>query len=74
MYHFKKLSKTSPIITGTFILTLASLTTRLIGFFYRMFLSANFGEEGMGIYQLTSPVLALSYAFCVAGFQTAISK
>lgn len=74
MYHFKKLSKTSPIITGTLILTLASLTTRLIGFFYRMFLSANFGEEGMGIYQLTSPVLALSYAFCIAGFQTAISK
>lgn len=66
--------KAGPIVTGTVILTLASLITRLIGFFYRMFLSANFGEEGMGIYQLTSPVLALSYAFCISGFQTAISK
>ncbi len=67
-------SKLSPIITGTAVLTLASLTTRLIGFFYRMFLSSQFGEEGMGIYQLTSPILALSYALCISGFQTAISK
>ena len=66
--------KLSPIITGTVVLTMASLITRLIGFFYRMFLSSRFGEEGMGIYQLTSPVLALSYALCVSGFQTAISK
>lgn len=72
---FSKLSnKLGPIITGTAILTLASLITRLIGFFYRMFLSANFGEEGMGVYQLTSPVLALSYALCISGFQTAVSK
>ncbi len=66
--------KLGPIITGTVILTLASLITRIIGFFYRMYLSSNFGEEGMGIYQLTSPVLALSYALCISGFQTAISK
>lgn len=72
---FCKLSKKlGPIVTGTAILTLASLITRLIGFFYRMFLSSNFGEESMGIYQLTSPVLALTYAFCISGFQTAISK
>lgn len=67
-------TKLSPIVTGTLILTLASFITRLIGFFYRMFLSSQFGEEGMGIYQLTSPVLALSYALCISGFQTAISK
>lgn len=66
--------KSNPIITGTVVLTIASLITRLIGFFYRMFLSTQFGEEGMGIYQLTSPVLALSYALCISGFQTAISK
>ncbi len=66
--------KISPIVSGAFILTIVSLITRLIGFFYRMFLSSQFGEEGMGVYQLTSPVLALSYALCIAGFQTAISK
>ena len=74
MIYSKLSQKFGPIITGTVILTFASLITRLIGFFYRMFLSANFGEEGMGIYQLTSPVLALSYALCISGFQTAISK
>lgn len=66
--------KAGPIVTGAAILTIASLITRIIGFFYRMFLSSNFGEEGMGIYQLTSPVLALTYALCISGFQTAISK
>lgn len=66
--------KVSPIISGTVILTVASLITRIIGFFYRMFLSSEFGEEGMGIYQLTSPILGLSFSLCVSGFQTAISK
>lgn len=33
-----------------------------------------FGAEGMGIYQLISPVLALSFSLTVAGMQTAISK
>lgn len=64
----------SPIIKGTVILTVASLITRLIGFFYRMFLSTQFGEENMGVYQLTSPIMALTYSLCISGFQTAISK
>ncbi len=66
--------KTTPLITGTIILTITGLTTRIIGFFYRIFLSKTFGEEGMGIYQLIAPVLALSFSFCVAGIQTSISK
>ena len=74
MTLFKLPKKCSPILTGAAILTIASVITRVIGFFYRMFLSSHYGEEGMGIYQLTSPVLALSYALCISGFQTAISK
>ncbi len=61
-------------MTGTAILTLTGLVSRLIGFFYRIFLSNVFGAEGMGIYQLISPVLALSYSLTVSGIQTAISK
>ena len=61
-------------IKGTLILTLTGLLSRVIGFFYRIYLSRLFGEEGMGIYQLLSPVLALSFALCAAGIQTAISK
>ena len=64
----------NPLVTGTVILTLTGLLSRFIGFFYRIFLSNLFGAEGMGIYQLISPVLALSFALTVSGIQTAISK
>lgn len=66
--------KKNPLITGTIILTVTGFASRFIGFFYRIFLSRVFGAEGMGIYQLTSPVLALTFALTVAGMQTAISK
>lgn len=66
--------KNNPLITGTIILTATGFASRFIGFFYRIFLSRLFGAEGMGIYQLISPVLALSFSVTVAGMQTAISK
>lgn len=68
------MSKRNTLIKGTFILTLTGLISRVIGFFYRIFLSHVFGEEGMGIYQLISPVMALSYSISCSGIQTAISK
>lgn len=64
----------NPLVTGTIILTVTGFVSRFIGFFYRIFLSRMFGAEGMGIYQLISPVLALSFSLTVAGMQTAISK
>lgn len=63
-----------PLIVGTFILTATGIVSRLIGFLYRIYLSRLFGEEGMGIYQLLSPVLSLSFSLTAAGYQTAISK
>lgn len=63
-----------PLVTGTVILTVTGLVSRFIGFFYRIFLSNVFGAEGMGLYQLISPVLALSFSLTVSGIQTAISK
>nr|WP_296481580.1 polysaccharide biosynthesis protein [uncultured Acetatifactor sp.] len=63
-----------PLIVGTFILTITGIISRLIGFLYRIYLSRLFGEEGMGIYQLLSPVLSLSFSLTAAGYQTAISK
>ena len=62
------------IIYGTLVLTGVSFLCRAIGFFYRMFISQTFGEAGMGIFQLTSPVMSLAYSLCCAGFQTAISR
>lgn len=68
------MKKSNPLITGTIILTLTGFVSRFIGFFYRIFLSRVFGAEGMGLYQLTSPVLALTFSITVSGMQTAISK
>lgn len=69
-----KAKQRHPLIVGTFILTATGAVSRLIGFFYRIYLSRLFGEEGMGIYQLLSPVLSLSFSLTAAGYQTAISK
>ena len=65
-----KHAKRHPLIFGTLILTITGLITRIIGFFYRIYLSRLFGEEGMGIYQLLSPALSLSFSLTAAGYQT----
>ena len=64
----------STLLTGTLFLTLAGILTRIIGFFYRIFLSRTIGAEGLGIYQLIAPVTAICFAFTAAGIQTSISK
>lgn len=69
-----KAKQRHPLIVGTFILTATGIVSRLIGFLYRIYLSRQFGEENMGIYQLLSPVLSLSFSLTAAGYQTAISK
>lgn len=66
--------KKSRILSGALLLTAAGVISRVIGFFYRIFLSRTFGAENIGIYQLIGPVMALSYSVSVAGFQTAISR
>jgi len=40
------------IIKGTFILAAAGFLTRILGFFYRIFLSNNIGALGMGLFQM----------------------
>lgn len=62
------------LITGTLLLTAAGVLTRIIGFFYRIFLSRLIGAEGLGIYQLISPVMSLGFAITAAGIQTSISR
>ena len=69
----QKLTK-HPLLAGGFILTLTGLISRLIGFFYRIYMSRIFGEEGMGVYQLIGPIMALAFSLTAAGFQTSISK
>lgn len=70
MLNFKK----NPIIYGTILLSFSGLICRGIGFFYRLFISRAFGEESMGIFQLTSPILMLAFSLTCGGTQTAISR
>ncbi|MDD6037866.1 MAG: polysaccharide biosynthesis protein [bacterium] len=66
--------KKHPLLSGTILLTITGLSSRVIGFFYRVFLSHTIGAIGLGIYQLVFPVFVLAFALCTAGIQTAISK
>lgn len=63
-----------PLIAGTMLLTLAGILSRVIGFFYRIFLSQRIGAEGMGIYQLTIPIYILTISLTSSAIQTAISR
>ena len=69
-FHMKKNS----IITGTLILTGASLITRLLGFGFRIYQSQIMGAEGMGLYQLLFPIYMLLWAASSAGIALAIAK
>ena len=62
------------LLRGTIILTLTGFLSRIIGFFYRIFLSQTIGAEGMGIYQLIFPIHSICFAVAVGGIQTAISR
>ncbi len=62
------------IIKGTLILTLAGFLTRIIGFFYKIFLSKELGAETMGVYQLIFPIYGICFTLYASGIQTSISK
>lgn len=68
------MSRKRAIIKGTFILTLTGFATRFMGFFYRVFLSHTFGEEGVGLYQLIFPIYALCFSLTSAGIEIALSR
>lgn len=56
------------------ILTSAGIVSRILGFFFRIFLSRNFGEESVGLYQLIFPLYVLCLSLSTAGLQTAVSR
>ena len=61
------------LFRGAAVLTAAGLITRIMGFFFRIFLSHAFGEENVGLYQLIFPVYALCLSVSTFGIQTAVS-
>lgn len=64
----------NPLIKGTLILTVGGLITRLIGFYYRVFLNDLIGARQIGIYQLVIPIYIVAISFCCQGFQAALTR
>lgn len=64
----------NPFLSGTILLTLAGFLTKIIGFFYKIFLARIFHEEGLGIIGLISPIMMLTHSLCAAGLQNAITR
>lgn len=64
----------NPLITGTLLMTCAGVVSRVIGFFYRIFLSRTIGAESLGLYQLMGPVFSMCFALTASSIQTSISR
>ena len=62
------------LLKGTLILTITGIITKLLGFYYRIFLSNVIGATGMGIYQMCLPILGLFAALSTSGIELSISK
>lgn len=62
------------LLTGTLLLTSAGLITRVLGFFYRIFLSRTIGAEGLGLFNMVHPIFGICFALCAGSIQTAISQ
>lgn len=47
---------------------------RILGFFYRIFMSRTIGAEGLGIYNMVHPIFSICFAVCAGSIQTALSQ
>ncbi|MCI9106383.1 MAG: oligosaccharide flippase family protein [Lachnospiraceae bacterium] len=66
--------KKRAFLTGTILLTGTGLSCRVLGFFYRIFLSRTIGAEGLGIYNMVHPIFGICFALCAGSIQTALSQ
>ena len=66
--------KKHTLITGTLLLTATGFITRVLGFFYRIFLSRTIGAEGLGLYNMVHPIYGICFGICAGSIQTAISR
>ncbi|WP_455057561.1 polysaccharide biosynthesis protein [Jutongia sp.] len=62
------------LLKGTLLLTITGFITRILGFFYRIYLADLLGAHYLGIYQLIFPVYAICFTIYGAGIQTALSQ
>ncbi|MBQ2105373.1 MAG: oligosaccharide flippase family protein, partial [Lachnospiraceae bacterium] len=60
----KQIFRTHTLIAGTLFLTASGLISRILGFFYRIYLSRTIGAEGLGIYQMVFPIYGICFSLC----------
>ncbi|WIV10474.1 polysaccharide biosynthesis protein [Proteiniborus sp. MB09-C3] len=66
--------KKSSFIYGAIILAIVNFIVRFIGFAYKIILSRQIGPEGIGLFQIASPVLMFFITFTTAGIPVSVSK
>jgi stage V sporulation protein B len=64
----------SKFLKGTFILLIAGLITRVLGFINRIVIARSIGEEGVGLYMMAFPTFILVVTLTQLGLPVAISK
>lgn len=72
--RLKQLFTKNLVIKGTLILTIAGFSTRIIGFYNRIFLSGLIGAKEMGIYQLIFPLYMVAFSLTTCGNELALTK
>ncbi|HHX18149.1 MAG TPA: stage V sporulation protein B [Clostridium sp.] len=61
-------------VSSAIVLMIAGFIVKVLGFIYRIYLSNLIGAEGMGIFQLISPVYSLIILTLTSGISIAVSK
>ena len=61
-------------ITGTIILIIGGLITKLLGMVIKIITTRYIGDDGIGLYMLIMPTFVLFINICQLGFPIAISK
>lgn len=62
------------LLKGTLILTVGGMIARVMGFFFKLYLTGKIGAEGIGLIQLTMPISALVQAVYSGGLTGTVSS
>lgn len=62
------------IFKAVAVITIFSIITRALGFFFRIFLSRKLGAEGLGLYQMASSVLGIFMTLISSGIPLTTAK
>ncbi len=66
--------KKTLFIKNAAVLTVTSLLLRFIGIFFKVWLAAKIGAEGIGLYQLVFSVYMFTATFATSGISTAVTR